>query len=500
LRVLIDTNVFIDRENAHFISEPLQDLLRILSELKTEILLHPKSIDELRRNGAEDRRKIALSKVSAYRLLESPPDPSRDLAFLEKVGKPANPHDYVDNAILYSVYKEAVHFLITEDQGIHNKARKLGLADRVLSIREAAQVLGRSILDDRVHSPPALRNEYVYNLRIADPFFESLKREYQGFENWFRRISQEGRKCWVYFRVDSSIGALLIYKIEDEPIDSTPPLPKARRLKLSTFKVDEAGFKIGELFVKLSIEYAINNDIREIYLTHFIKASDSLVDLIGKYGFLKVSKKENGEDVFFKTLFPNRAQIKTLPPQEVAKNCWPNFCDGRIVRKFIIPIRPQYYDRLFIEHEGRQTEIIEHMGQFIIEGNTIEKAYLCHSGIRKVFPGDILLFYRSQDLKELKCLGVIEKVYTNLRDKDRIIKIVGKRTVYTIDEIAVIARKPTTVILFTWHFGLKRPLKLVKMKEMKILSAAPQSIVRISHEKYLRIKSEGALDERFTID
>ncbi len=94
-------------------------------------------------------------------------------------------------------------------------------------------------------------------------------------------------------------------------------------------------------------------------------------------------------------------------------------------------------------------------------------------------------------------LGVVENVFPALQDKDEIIKHVGKRTVYSVYEIEKLAEKPTMVILFTWHFHLANPLKLSDLKEMNIF--APQSMALISHEKYLKIKSKGGIDERFTV-
>jgi hypothetical protein len=77
--------------------------------------------------------------------------------------------------------------------------------------------------------------------------------------------------------------------------------------------------------------------------------------------------------------------------------------------------------------------------------------------------------------------------------------IVGKRTAYSRAEIEQISLKPTTVILFTWHFYLKRPLKIQELKRANVLKSAPQSIIEIDHETYLRIRKEGEIDERFAI-
>ncbi len=504
MRILIDTNIFIYREDYHIIPENLQKLLKILNTLVAEILIHPKSIEEIHRDLDEDRKRVVSSKINTYASLELPPDPNKDNNFMGIVGHSLKPNNYVDNAILYAVYKDAVDFLITEDRGIYNKAVKLNLKDRVLSIEDALSIFEKNFLGKKVSSPPALKAEVVYNLKINDPFFDSLKEEYgeNKFEAWFKDISREGRKCWVHFKEDDTIGALLIYKGEDEPIDSIPTFPQKKRLKLSTFKVTHLGHKIGELFIKLSVDYAIKNNLAEIYLTHFTKPEDDLVDLITEYGFNKVAYKitnNREEDVYIKELLPDKEKLSSLRPLEVAKNFWPNFYGGAKINKFILPILPEYHERLFIEYKGRQTKLPEHLGEFIIEGNTIKKAYICHSRITKISPGDILLFYRSQD-KELTSLGVVEKVYSGLQDKDKIARLVGKRTVYSIGEIDEMAKKPTMVILFTWHFHLPTPLKLDELKRMNVIKGAPQSIAQISHDQYLKIKTNGGIDERLAVN
>ena len=134
MNILIDTNIFIYREDYHIIPENLQNLLKILNSSKVEILIHPKSIEELHRDHNEDRKKVVLSKINTYSKLELPPDPTKDANFLNTVGHPLKPNDYVDNAVLYAVYKDAVDFLITEDKGVHTKAIKLNIKDRILLI------------------------------------------------------------------------------------------------------------------------------------------------------------------------------------------------------------------------------------------------------------------------------------------------------------------------------------------------------------------------------
>ncbi len=498
MRVLIDTNIFIYREDDRVLSNNMQKLLTALHKVGAELLIHPLSVEDLKKDWDKQRQEIMLSKIRTYPFLEAPPDPKSDLEYLSTVEADTENSEIIDNTILYAVYKDAVDFLITEDRGIHKKAQRLGIDDRVLLINDALQLFEGYIHKEWIITPPALRDEYVYNLNLKDPIFDSLKKDYEEFEGWFRRISREGRKCWVHFREDGSIGALLIRKIEDEPVDSNPPLAKKKRLKISTFKVTDVGHKVGELFIKLSTDISIENGISEIYLTYFTKPEDRLVELISEYGFYKAAVNQRGEDVFIKKLVADGDETAKLSPLEVAKKFYPSFYDGAVARKFIVPIRPEYHNRLFTTFGGRQTTLFEYAGDFIIEGNTIKKAYICHSRTKRLQMGDIVLFYLSEQ-KEMTSVGVVEAVYRGLQGSDDIIRRVGKRTVYSMNEIEEIAKKPTTVILFRHHFHLKNVLSLRQLRAMGVLTGPPQSIVQITDESYMNIKTKGGIDERFTI-
>ena len=88
--------------------------------------------------------------------------------------------------------------------------------------------------------------------------------------------------------------------------------------------------------------------------------------------------------------------------------------------------------------------------------------------------GDLILFYLSRgnrQLSEIQAIGTIEEVYPRLRNSNDIIKYVGKRTVYSKEEIEQMSQKPTTVILFQHHFYLEKPVSLNNLIKMNILSA-----------------------------
>ena len=245
----------------------------------------------------------------------------------------------------------------------------------------------------------------------------------------------------------------------------------------------------------MAVEYAINNSIDEIYLTHFTKENEYLFELLAEFGFQIVAKKADGEDIYQKNLVP----VKSVnAPIDISRIYYPSFYDGENVRKFVIPIQPEYHRRLFIDDLPEQLSL-NGMNEMIVEKNTIKKAYLSYSRIKGLHEGDVILFYRSVDIQGITTIGIVERVYANTKDENEIIRFVGKRSVYTASEISEMAQKPTKVIIFRFHF-LLNPISLDILKEEGILRSAPQSIQEISHEKYVILKKIGGIDERFTFD
>jgi hypothetical protein len=345
----------------------------------------------------------------------------------------------------------------------------------------------------------------MYSLNLDDPFFDTLKRDYPrfgdspSFEEWFKEKSRDHRKCYVSYQSTDRIGALLIKKFEEQKIDAQPPSPKKNRLKIATLKVTDYGHKIGELLLKLSFDSAVQNNIDEIYLTHFTQAGDRLVALIEEYGFVKVAVNPRGEDVFLKKLVVEDPSIIESSPREIYKRYYPTFYDGTAVKKWIIPIRPEFHQKLFTDVERRQTTLAEHGGGFLVEGNAIKKAYLCNAKTRQISEGDIVLFYRSVDVSAITSLGVVEEVYTGISDTNQILRLVGKRTVYSPEEIGGFD-KPLTIVLFRHITHLETPLELDTLKELGILKTAPMTINNIPDDKYRIIKAHGGINGRFTVN
>lgn len=458
------------------------------------------SKEDIKRDADATRKEISLSKISAYPELASPPASHGDAGFIGMVGAPRTDREIVDNELLYAIYRDASDFLVTSDREILRKAEKVGLADRVFGVEEGLEFFKTQFVHHASAPTPAIRLVSAYNLSLSDPVFESLKADYPDFEIWWKKISREGRKAWVSQKPDKSLGALLILKEENEPIDSMPPLVKKKRLKINTLIVKHMGQKIGELFLKLAINHATENNINDVYLTHYVKPNDELVSLLDQYGFMKVARKPNGEDVFAKCLKPriSKGELERYPPTELNRRYYPSFYDGLRVRKHAIPIRPEYHDRLFIEYRYRTPGLMEAAGELIVEGNTIKKAYICHASSKKLGQGDVLLFYRSRD-QVFTSVCTLVGVFRGVDSYEEVIKLVGKRTVYSKNElINLVSHGPVMIINFLLHFELKNYITLPKLQKARIMLRAPQSVMEISDEGYRQILKMGGLDERFT--
>lgn len=498
MKVLIDTNVFIHREYDRIIPESLQHLERTLQEQGSHLYVHPLSKQEIWNDRDAERREKASSKIETYPELSFTEYPRKgDVYFRNQVPPADSFNERVDNALLFSVYRDQVDFLITEDRGIHQKALNLGIDDRVFTIDGGREFFKEE--PSEIRSPPSIQRVTLSDIDPDDPIFDSIKEDYPGFEEWL--LSHPDRSAWIHENPDGTLGAILILKYPDtEPLGVNEELPKKPRLKISTLKVGATsqGSKIGELFIWLAVNRAIEQNLEEVYLTRYEQENDYLVDLISQYGFSHEASEADGESIFLKRLVPGPGDDPE--PIEMSKRFYPSLKDGENIQKFLVPIRPIWHDRLFTSSSERQSRLEEYLGQFLAEGNAIKKAFLSKSRTKKIRPGDLLLFYRSQDAQAVTSIGVCEQVLNNMDDPDDIHRVVGRRSVFSDEEISERASQNIMVILFRWHFDLENPVGYHDLLGEGIISAPFQGIIEIEHNGYKYIKEEGGMDERFTFN
>lgn len=481
MRFLLDTNVLITLEDSsQAFSSDLADLVRLAQGNGHPLTYHEASYRDFDRDLQPERRQRNLDRIRQFECLSNfPACPWNDAC--------TTPNDAVDNEILFAMSLDAADYVITEDKPMLRAAQRRGLKQRIMGVQEAAQFL-RQLYDRRSVRLPNIREVPLHLLvpELPTAFFDSLRASYD-FDNWFRRKAREGRRAWIHRDDAGLLGGLCVYAEQvNEVITDDGDHLDGRALKLCTFKVAEThrGRKIGELFLKAAFTYASDNRLSNIFITARQGEQPRLLEMLESFGFSHFGELR-GDEVFVKQ-HPVQAPSINLPPVDYARRFFPHVQDGPSVEKYVIPIRSHYHLTLFPDFKLRGSHDplpgLE-MAPTNPAGNAIKLAYLCHSRIKGPAPGDLVLFYRSQDQHRVTTLGVVEDGGT-LTDPDAIARMVRRRTVYTMQEIRQMVDRPVKVLLFRVVRHFSNAPSLRDLIRNRILKGAPQTIVRLPHASY----------------
>lgn len=487
-KILLDTNMFIYLEDYEITNEKVVTLTkRLFDSDKYKIVIHPKTKYEIAQIKDKEKRNIFFSKISVYKEIKSPPNITKE--FNNIVGC-KNSHDEIDNELLFSIYRNCVQYLITNDKDLIKKAKKINLDDRILSIDDALSIFK----DDDIKfikKPSFINLKYLYELDINDDFFNSLKQDYDGFEEWFARKQLSEAQAYIT-EEDNKLTSFLMLKIEretEEYKEFLQPFSPAKRLKISTMKVSDTGKKIGETFLKIIIEKAIKEKVNEIYVTVFEKQI-FLMEMLEEYGFKKVTKKRttkaNGEIELENVL------VKSMNEKT---NYYPFFTiENR--KKFIIPIQENYHNLLFQESEKMFQLSLDDYKGLNTASNSIKKAYLCNSNIKRIEKGSIVMFYSSGVKKSITSLGIVDAVFTSFNDFEEMYNMVKKRTAYNEIELRKNFKKDKLVILFKLYYSFDKFVSYDFLLKNRIITGPIQTIMEIKEEnQFLQILNECKMDK-----
>ena len=481
MNILLDTNIIIPLEDtSKTLDSSFAELRKLSAEQHHCLYIHPMQFEDINRDKNQERRKIVLSRLRQYSQIENPPILS-DQECNELGLSQSNDNDRVDNNVLFALYRGAVHLLVTNDEGIHRKASKIGLQDKVYRLGQCLLLLQRYTTEAFVFDYTGVKERFLYEIDKNQPFFESLRQSYDGFDKWFQKCAEDKRKCWCIEDGDSNVVAICIYKHEqDARLTDNGEIISGRILKLCTFKVDPKarGKKLGERLLYIAFDYCVKNDFDWVYLHTFGEEQKTLVGLCSDYGFSCLGKYKQ-DDVYIK---PMKLKDDDCNSLESLIKYYPYFKDNESVQKFIIPIQPQFHEDLFPDFSNMKGTLFEKdQSLYTCQGNTIKKAYLCHAKIKTIRKGDIILFYRSKDRKSIQCMGIVEDVLFS-ENIDEVFPAIAKRTVYKYSDIQNILKKRTLVILFRYK-ALDKEISNQSIVDAGVKGYI-QSIRQISNEQY----------------
>ena len=307
MKVLLDTNIVIHREASRILNKDIGILFKWLDKGKYTKCVHPVTIEEIKKNSNKQTVETLSIKLESYEVLKtvSPIRPEvRNVS--QKID--VNKNDENDTLLLNEVFCERMDFLITEDRKIHKKAELLKIPDKVFTIDEFLEKVVSENPDLVDYKVLSVTKKYFGEININDSFFDSFKEDYQGFDKWFLRKSDET----AYVTINKgNILSFLYLKVEntDENYsDISPVFKPKKRLKIGTFKVISNGVRLGERFLKIIFDNAIRFSVDEIYITIFDKREEQkrLILLLEDWGFKFYGKKNtvNGDELVYVRDFP----------------------------------------------------------------------------------------------------------------------------------------------------------------------------------------------------
>ncbi len=222
---------------------------------------------------------------------------------------------------------------------------------------------------------------------LRDSFFQSLRDDYEGFDEWFERKSDQ--EAFVQYDDSHGIIGFLYLKVEEGLVDDTVPNICAEKiLKVGTFKIEAHGTKMGEQFIKIISDYAVSEQVDVCYVTIYEKHAP-LISLVQEFGFELYGTKGNGnkkENVYLKQMKKTTGDINKDFP----------LVDSHVKRKYLLGIYPQYHSIMFPD------SILTTENKSIIKDvsytNSIHKIYVCTIGqVDCLKYGDIVVVYRTAE-------------------------------------------------------------------------------------------------------
>lgn len=500
-KILLDTNIIIHRETNSPIRQDIGELFHWIDKLKDQKYIHPLTESEINKHKDPKIRNSFRIKLSSYNVLVGTDlcaDIKNSFDTLDK-----NENDRNDTKLLNEVYLGTVDFLITEDVRIHKKARDIGLGHKIFFIESYIE---KSTIENPAlitYKTSAIKHEFFGKVNLDNSFFDSFKKDYNGFEAWFRKKSDE--KAYIC-ELNGAITAFLYLKIEDGNTsyhDIYPHFLPKKRLKIGTFKVVLNGFRIGERFLKIIFDNAFKSNVEEIYVTIFNNTPERerLVRLLSRFGFQKHGEKKTSsgtEDVFVRVLSRKYDSNKPL-------SSYPYI--SKSGKKFLVPIIPEYHTKL-LPDSILNNENPQDFQENTTFGNAILKSYISHSRERGIKKGDILVFYRTGGLYKsvITTIGVVENVELKFTGYQDFMDKCGKRSVFQEKELLSLWNKyygcKPFVTNFMYVYSFPKRINLKKMIELQIIKdidSAPRGFQEISDHSFDNLIKETETNPYFLI-
>lgn len=311
--------------------------------------------------------------------------------------------------------------LITENKETHYLARLQSIDDRVYTIEEFIEMCVTEHRELDEMRGVVLEKVKFGTLTLTDRFFKTFIDEYAPYYyEWFKKKAND----FVYVAKDEHGGLHALLKLKEELIDDNekkirPALPSGNYLKISSLKVDYTGQKLGERFLRIIYDEAVEKKVDFIYYTIYGNSQQRkrLIGMLGKWGFRRWGEKDTGEQVYVKLM---RREISTepllqYPYQNKGKKLYLTAIEGNFSDLLVPPMedRCNFYD-------------------FEPFKNAIRKLMIVDSKNVKLKTGDGLLFYRkggNDAMSFVTAAGIVDGIFTSFTNEEHFIRRCQKRSI-----------------------------------------------------------------------
>ena len=334
-------------------------------------------------------------------------------------------------------------------------------------------------------------------ISLADPFFDSLKKAYSEFVEWFERKGEE--IAFVVYDEHSNLQGFMYLKEERGPVvDVVPPLNAPFVLKVGTFKVNAHGTRLGERFVKKIFDYAMARQLLYVYVTVFPEY-EVLVERLKTYGFTKHGYKAsaNGrEDVYVKEFARLVGDIRLDYP----------IINAIGTRKWLLSIRPEFHSRLFPDSllKTEHASLVEDLSH----ANSIHKVYISFApGVADISRSDVLVMYRTAEEGKAaeynsvaSSLCVVEEVrpWQSFADENAFVAYCRRHSVFAEGDLRKWYRRGggVNVIRMTYNIALpKRPTRHVLAEDVGLDRAERWTLLQLTDSQFTKILERGQVHE-----
>lgn len=345
------------------------------------------------------------------------------------------------------------------------------------------------------------------NIALEDSFFDSLRANYEGFDDWFRRKASAGEVALVYYD-GATLLDFLYLKGEDEalPLDGIT-LPPKKRLKVGTFKIERRGTNRGERFMKRLLDIAIIYDFPEVYVTMFDDTEElmHLRQFFERYGFIEVGRKShtNGrsESVLLRDMTSHTGNMIQNYP----------FVDKTHGNKYLLAIKPDYHTKLFPDSilKTERYDILKDVSPT----NSINKIYICWmDGARQLKQGDKIIIYRTSDgMGPAKYRSVATSVCTvsdiktinDFSNVDEFVQYTHRYSIFGESELRQWFREKPNFIVIKMLYNLAFQKKVIRqaiIDSANVPSEERWGVMPLTEAQFNHILTLGNADGRYIIN